>query len=184
LVDESTGERIIRQSLDELKIDYEEQRIIHGLRGDTKSYRIADFYLPKENIYIEFFGGWDKNDDIEREDERRRYRHKRIVYEKNNIKCIFIYPKQLYYIDYAIKKGIKKIKETPSKTLSKNGIPLSEELIVIIVGLIFIISIFTSNILLGGVVIAIGVYLLLKKKGDKIRRKIRKKSKRSAIKKT
>ncbi len=106
---ESDGERAVRAALDNLGIKYEPEKEIHFLKNDYKGSRRADFFLPKYNIYIEYFGGWDKKNDEERRTERARYNEKKEAYSNNGIKCIYIYPNQLNYVSSVIKKGIERL---------------------------------------------------------------------------
>lgn len=91
----SEGEIFISEYLKSQNIKYKEQIKITHLVNDSKQFRIADFYLPKYNVYIEFDGQW--NNDKE---SRLRYREKSNVYYKNNIPCIYIYPENLGIIEY------------------------------------------------------------------------------------
>lgn len=79
--------------------------------GDSKAYRIADFYLPKYKIYLEYFGQWNKH-----EDANIRYKEKKKVYSMNDIPCIYLYPENLgiieYTLDFRIKTELKKRKMT------------------------------------------------------------------------
>jgi len=114
---ESDGERAVKAALKHLDIEYEQEKRIHGLTGDTHPWRDADFYLPEYDIYIEFFGGWEARDPEKKATERRRYRHKRIVYEKNNIRCIYLYPNQLHYCSHVIEKTLAELhRSTPEET--------------------------------------------------------------------
>ena len=80
----------------EWDVEFDTQVKIKTLKGDSKSYRVADFYLPRYGMYVEFLGQWDVN-----EDARNRYREKRNVYLKNSIPFIEIYPNQLGILDFA-----------------------------------------------------------------------------------
>ena len=100
--EKSDGEAAVEAALKRMNIRYEPEYEIRKLKGDTVAFRRADFYLPDYDIFLEYFGGWEKD-----ENEKRRYRHKRIVYEKNKIRCIYIYPKQLNYLRSAIQKGLE-----------------------------------------------------------------------------
>jgi hypothetical protein len=82
--EESIGEGEIRGRLEHLGIRFEQYKPIFGLRDDRKRKRIADFYLPDYDVYIEFLGLWNKNK------ERRRYREKMRVY-KITILSVFTY---------------------------------------------------------------------------------------------
>ncbi len=101
---ESPGERAVKAELEHLGIRYIQEHKIFGLRGDTKAYREADFYLPDYDIYIEYLGEYYKN----KKNGDKRYGHKMRVYENNNIKCIYIYPNQLNYSQKVIKEGIER----------------------------------------------------------------------------
>ena len=54
----SEGEQFIIDYLRQEKIKYETQVKIESLRGDSKYFRQADFYLPRYDMYLEFFGQW------------------------------------------------------------------------------------------------------------------------------
>ncbi len=97
------GEHFIAYTLQNLGYGYIEQFVMEGLNGDKKKFRIADFFLPREMIVIEHCGRWDTS-----EEDKKRYRHKRFVYERNGIKYIFIYPKQLNNITWILQKEIEK----------------------------------------------------------------------------
>lgn len=105
---ESDGERAVRVTLDTLGIKYEQEKEINFLQGDYKRNRRVDFFLPKYNLYIEYLGGWDKKNYEDRKKERKRYNSKKNVYNLNDIKCIYIYPKQLNYISSVIQKEIER----------------------------------------------------------------------------
>lgn len=83
------GEEIIGSFLDRDGIKYVEQKKIYNLKNDYFDYRIADFFIPKYNIYIEFLGKWrDKK-------ANNKYEQKKEIYAKNNIPCVYIYPDNL-----------------------------------------------------------------------------------------
>jgi hypothetical protein len=83
------GERIIAYFLDEQGIKYEKEVEIRNLQGDSKAYRIADFYLPKFRVFVEFLGQWDHPD------YKKAYKEKMDTYEYNEKPCIYIYPDNL-----------------------------------------------------------------------------------------
>ena len=90
----------------EWDVEFEPQVKIRNLKGDPKSYRVADFYPPRYDMYVEFLGQWDVD-----EDARNRYREKRKVYLKNDIPFIEIYPNQLgilgFVFPYRMRKALK-----------------------------------------------------------------------------
>lgn len=166
---ETTGERSIKAELTKLGLKFIQEKAILGLKGDTKHYRVADFYLPDYDVYIEFFGNWNTN-----EEHKKRYRHKRIVYQKNNIDCIYIYPKSLYksafIIDSYIKKKIngkktltpkvKKVKATSREYVQKNELKIDKLIVGILIaffGLIFVVIPEPTTTLLGIIIAVIGI---------------------------
>ncbi|RMF05311.1 hypothetical protein D6764_05070 [Candidatus Woesearchaeota archaeon] len=157
---ESDGERAVRAALESLGIEYEQEKEIHNLKGDSKKFRRADFFLPEYNVYIEYLGGWDKKDPLERRDERRRYYKKKQVYASNGIRCIYIYPNQLNYVSRVIQRKLKKFEdEAEEEHPEKNKRTL---LITAIVVLILIIPAEgLEKIILAGVILAL-IYKLYK----------------------
>lgn len=96
----SEGEEFICEFLESEGIDYRQEEIIEKLKNDTKNHRVADFYLPKYKIYIEYFGQWNV------ESQKDRYREKRQCYIDNKIPCIIFYPENLGIIDYLFYKRL------------------------------------------------------------------------------
>lgn len=90
------GELYIKEFFREAGIKYKLQETIRNLSYDKKAHRVADFYLPDYDAYVEFFGHWNTNDEY-----REAYRIKKKVYRQNNIPCVFIYPENLGYIHFA-----------------------------------------------------------------------------------
>lgn len=107
---ESEGEELIRLYLEENDIKFEQEKEIHGLMGDNKPFRKADFYLSQFKVYIEFFGQWNVG-----EKHQERYRAKKEVYKINNIPCIYLYPENLGILDFVFKRRLKEELEKHSK---------------------------------------------------------------------
>lgn len=99
----SEGEEMIGDLLFEMKIKYEDQKKISNLKNDKKSFRIADFYLPKLNVYIEFFGNY------ENPDRNQEYKEKRRIYKENNIPCIYIWPNNLGIFNWIFKERLRAV---------------------------------------------------------------------------
>ena len=97
----SEGEEYIGDFFDNIGIKYEAQRKISSLKFDTKQYRIADFYLPKFKVCVEFLGLWNSHGNEE-------YKIKKQVYKQNNLPCVYLYPDNLATIDYTFDKRIQK----------------------------------------------------------------------------
>lgn len=109
LENRSDGEKQISRSLQELGLRYIPEYIIDWLENDDCKYRLADFYLPREDIYIEFNGGWSTSEENRRANERKRYELKKQVYEKNNLKVLYLFPEDLSKIKFRLSEGISKI---------------------------------------------------------------------------
>jgi hypothetical protein len=99
----SEGEIYIAEFFRNEGIKFIKQFRIDDLKGDSKDYRIADFYLPKYKLYLEFFGRWNVN-----EDSRKTYLEKKQVYFLNNKPCIYLYPENLGIIEHTFKYRAKK----------------------------------------------------------------------------
>ncbi len=77
--EESAGEDLIADFLDEKFIRYKRYPELPPLNGDNKLFRKADFILLDYNVYIEFLGQWNIPE------HKERYKQKREVYRKNNV---------------------------------------------------------------------------------------------------
>ena len=100
----SEGEDYIAEYFDAIDMEYREQHVIEGLDDKFAGYRIADFYLPKYQVMVEFAGRWNRS-----EEERIRYRHKKEVYKTNGIPCVWIYPDNLGVLHYIFHKRLESV---------------------------------------------------------------------------
>jgi hypothetical protein len=100
----SEGEIFIREFLADEGIKVETEVRLPPLKNDSKSFRIADFYLPGYKVYIEFLGRWNRS-----EEDRNKYKEKIKVYEQNRIPCMFIYPENLGIIHYTFRYRLRQI---------------------------------------------------------------------------
>lgn len=98
----SEGEEFIADFLDEVGIEFKEQVRLPDLDDDSKSYRDVDFYLPKYNMYLEFYGLWNKISD----DKDQEYRKKKQVYKLNQVPCVYLYPENLGIIHFLFDKRL------------------------------------------------------------------------------
>lgn len=113
----SEGELFILEYLTYSKIDFEREVKLTHLKYDKDcTYRVADFYLKKYNVYLEFNGRWNNL-----KEDRERYRAKKEVYEKNKLPCIYIYPENLGIIEFVFPKRLIEvlIKHSMKKELLK-----------------------------------------------------------------
>lgn len=108
----SEGELFIEDFLKNYDIKYKTQVKLDGLRGDKASYRVADFFLPKYDIYIEFFGQWNTPEN------KDRYKLKKDLYFRNKIPCLYLYPENLGILPFVFDKRLQEVLNTYS--LKKN----------------------------------------------------------------
>ena len=59
----SEGEDYIAEYFDAIDMEYREQHVIEGLDDKFAGYRIADFYLPKYQVMVEFAGRWNRSEE-------------------------------------------------------------------------------------------------------------------------
>ncbi len=99
---ESEGEEYIADYLKQVNIKYIQQSRITNLTGDTYQFRVADFYLPDYKVYIEFEGLYNNPE------HKKNYQEKSKIYSNNNIPCVYIFPENLGFIEFAFDKRIQK----------------------------------------------------------------------------
>ncbi|MCK5149558.1 hypothetical protein KAJ87_01385 [Candidatus Pacearchaeota archaeon] len=100
----SEGEELIGEFFTENDIKFEEEKEILNLKGDKFQKRVADFYLPKYKVYVEFFGQWNVSDF-----HKNRYKNKKYVYKENNVSCIYLYPDNLGILNFIFKRRLKDV---------------------------------------------------------------------------
>src|SRR3989344_7583189 len=98
---ESAGEDLIADFLEESSIKFKRYYKLPILEGDDKAFREADFYLPEYKVYIEFLGKW--NDP----EHQREYRKKMAIYDKNGIHCAYIFPDNLGTLDWMLRRRLR-----------------------------------------------------------------------------
>jgi len=112
----SEGEKIIADYFYQNGIRYEYEQIAKtdAWIFSTKISR-PDFYLPDHNVYVEYWGMIDVDNEKVRSEYIRQMRWKMEQYQKNSIKFISIYPSNLQNLDYFF---MAKIKETTGIIIS------------------------------------------------------------------
>jgi|GEM_PF-5909970 len=103
--EESDGESMIKALLKKHNIYFKQEYEIYNLTGDKKNFRKSDFYLPDNDLHIEFQGMW--NDPI----RKKKYQEKMRIYRENGINCIYIYPSDLSRAWHIIREGMEKYPE-------------------------------------------------------------------------
>ena len=99
----SKSEKIIADWLTKNKIEYEYEKTI-TLSNNQKI--LSDFFLPKEEIYIEYWGMSSLNNETG-ESYRERKWEKQNLYKMDNIKLIELYPHHIYELDTYLQEQIK-----------------------------------------------------------------------------
>lgn len=120
----SKSEKIIADWLTKNKIEYEYEKTI-TLSNNQKI--LSDFYLPKEEIYIEYWGMSSLNNETG-ESYRERKWEKQNLYKMDNIKLIELYPHHIYELDSYLHEQIKSYTENKnSNWLVKNMFPKNKK---------------------------------------------------------
>ncbi len=75
------------------------------------SHKISnpDFYLPDYDVYIEYWGLVNANDNHTRTRYVRNMKRKMAIYHENNIKFTSIYPRNLHNLDWIFRKKFEKV---------------------------------------------------------------------------
>lgn len=97
----TSEEKLVEYYLMNSRIKYETQKKIDFLKGDNKKFRVVDFYLPRLNVYVEYFGMYNSTKLI-----REEYDKKAQIYIKNDVPTVFIYPHELGFLDYSFNSKI------------------------------------------------------------------------------
>jgi hypothetical protein len=74
-------------------------------------YKISspDFYLPDYDIYVEYWGLVNADDDRTRKQYVRNMKRKMAIYYKHNLKFISIYPRNLNNLDWIFRRKFEKV---------------------------------------------------------------------------
>lgn len=97
----SEGEQYIEEYFIDENIEYKSQHKI-SLSGDPKTFRVIDFYLPRYDAYVEFFGMWNVS-----EEEKTRYREKKNLFFRNRMPLVVLYPENLGIIEHIFHYRLK-----------------------------------------------------------------------------
>lgn len=100
----SEGELFLESFFRNNKIKFQAEKAIRNLKADSHEYRVADFYLPRFDIYVEFQGLWNNS-----KGDRERYKDKMRTYSKNGVPCVYLYPENLGTIEYTFHARMLKI---------------------------------------------------------------------------
>jgi len=106
----SIGERKIADYFARNDINYVYEKVAKG-KGLFFDYDISspDFYLPDYDVYVEYWGLVDADDNFTREEYVRNMKRKMAKYYENNIKFISIYPGNLENLDWIFRRKFRKV---------------------------------------------------------------------------
>jgi len=109
----SIAERKIADYFGKNNINYEYESMVATNQGFASS---PDFYLPDYDVYVEYWGLVDAEDDQTRKQYIKKMTWKMAQYHQNNIKFISIYPDNLKNLDWIFRRKFKKVtgSEPPS----------------------------------------------------------------------
>lgn len=57
------GEKFLCEFFKSEKIKFQSQVRLDNIHSDSRSFRVADFYLPKFKVYVEFCGCWNASEE-------------------------------------------------------------------------------------------------------------------------
>ncbi len=108
----SKGERVIADYFTRHNIVYQYEADATSNDWLIFKSRISrpDFYLPRYNLYVEYWGLVDSFDRGTRDRYVRSMRWKMAKYHQNNIQFVSIYPSNLSNLDYYFRKKFREAK--------------------------------------------------------------------------
>jgi hypothetical protein len=106
----SRAEQRIADYFTEHSIRYVYERDVRA-RSFFHSYRIAkpDIFLPDYNVYVEYWGLVDADDQWTRQRYVKNMKRKMAIYHRHNIRFISIYPSNLDNLDWIFRTKFKKV---------------------------------------------------------------------------
>lgn len=106
----SIGERRIADYFERnnIRYVYEQEAKVKFL---FLSHKISnpDFYLPDYDVYVEYWGLVNADDDWTRTRYVRNMKRKMAIYYRNNIKFVSIYPRNLDNLDWIFRTKFRKV---------------------------------------------------------------------------
>jgi ABC-type glycerol-3-phosphate transport system permease component len=106
----SIGERRIADYFERNNIRYVYEQEAKG-KSLFFSYKISnpDFYLPDYDVYVEYWGLVNADDNWTRTKYVRNMKRKMAIYYRHNIKFISIYPRNLDNLDWIFRTKFKNV---------------------------------------------------------------------------
>jgi hypothetical protein len=113
-----TGERV-RSKAEQTIADYfTRQNILYQYEKTAKTNNLIfkekiskpDFYLPQYDLYVEYWGLLDTEDERMNSRYKKMMRYKMARYHENKIRFVSIYPNNLSNLDYIFRKKFREVK--------------------------------------------------------------------------
>jgi hypothetical protein len=106
----SRAEQRIADYFDEIGLRYEYEREIKtGIWIFTEKVSSPDFYLPDYDVYVEYWGMLNVENNYDRSKYTRAMKYKMARYHDLGIKFISIYPDNMKNLDWIFRKKFKKV---------------------------------------------------------------------------
>lgn len=106
----SHGEQMIADFLSRNDIRYEYERPIEvGIWIFNEELCKPDFYLPDYDVYVEYWGMKDVEEEYKRRDYRAKMAWKMKQYERYDVKVISVYPDNLKNLDWIFRKRFREV---------------------------------------------------------------------------
>lgn len=114
----SRAEQRIADYFDSIGLRYEyEKELEAGIWVFTEKVSAPDFYLPDYDVFVEYWGMLNVENDYDRRKYERAMKYKMARYHQLGVKFISIYPDNLKNLDWIFRKKFKKLTgaELPGK---------------------------------------------------------------------
>jgi hypothetical protein len=119
------AEQTLGEYFEKNNIRYEyERRIETGIWIFTEKVSAPDFYLPDYDVYVEYWGMLDVDDERKRGQYERTMKYKMARYYDLGIKFISIYPRDMKNLDWVFRN---KLKQATGRDFSATQSPLRNE---------------------------------------------------------
>jgi len=106
----SRAEERIAEYFDSIGLRYQyEKEIETGIWIFTEKVSAPDFYLTDYDVYVEYWGMVNVDDDYDREKYQRAMKYKMARYYQLDIKFVSIYPDNMKNLDWIFRKKFKKV---------------------------------------------------------------------------
>lgn len=106
----SRAEQRIADYFDSIGLRYEYERELEaGFFVFTEKVSTPDFYLPDYDVYVEYWGMLNVDNDHDRSKYTREMKYKMARYHNLGVKFISLYPDNLKSLDWIFRKKFEKV---------------------------------------------------------------------------